>query len=230
MVPVCGVPGMGLNVVTMSHSYFPVTLSASHERTVIGTCNRNLCRYPVAMRGRGSTLTTLRGIGRTNYGTLMMFLNGFNPRAPRAVVTREFGNPIVCMTTTRNSNSVVGNENSTCYNILGYSCGLNVERVGTCLPRCPINATRRYIRVVGGFIPVTETVVNIGGLGVVAFNPHPRSFFTYGTPVGNLCRLNMRVRRGSRLSLLISCGTRTGSPEVPRIYTSVTTRLNTNYR
>lgn len=223
-----GVPMMGLKLVTMDHSYFPVRLSRGEHTTVGRACGNRLCRYPMAIRGRGSVRGTLRSMGGTRYGTLIIFLKGFKPRAPRALVTREFSKPYVCMTTTRNSNSVVGNENSTCYNVLGYSCGLGVHRLGTCVPRCPIKATSSVTGVVTSFMPITHTIVNIDGLGVVAFKPHPRSFFTYGTPVGNLCRLNIRVRRGSRLSLLISFGRRRGSPHVPRIYTSVTGRVNRN--
>lgn len=230
-IVVAGVPRLGLKLIDISQSYFPVTLSIKQQSTLTTTCTGcNVLRgYPIYVRDRASITPTLTSLGTTKIGTLIVFLNGFNPRATRAALTGRFSNPIVFYTTTRRDNSdLLSNHNSTCYNVLGTSCGLGLHNIRTCVPRCPINATTSYTTVVQSFIPITATLLTLSSLGVVSFNPHPRSFLTYGTPVTPLRQLNVRVRRGDRLSLCTTFRTRTKSTHVPSIMTRVRRRLNRN--
>lgn len=223
------IPDIRLGLVAVSRDCFPIELSRTRRRNVVGACqerNIPIIEIETIVEKESDVAPALDEIRRKEVNALAVYLGNFGPEGPLSLLAQKFGEPVMLVAAAEDTGRDLINGRGDAYCGLlsaSYNCGL--RRLHPYIPEYPVGDARDVAGMLADFRTVARIVVGVKRLKIFSFGPRPFDFLTCHAPLQPLMDMGVEIMENSELDLYDIVQKEKGNPEVKRIVNEMTREL-----
>jgi L-fucose isomerase-like protein len=223
------IPEVKLGIVAVSRDCFPVTLSVSRRKAVVGACkkaNVGIVEIETVVENETDMLKAMDEIKAAGVNALCVYLGNFGPEGPETMIAQRFGGPVMFAAAAeeRGDNLIDGRGDAYC-GMLNASYNLGLRNLNVYIPEKPVGTASQVAEMLADFTAVARVVIGVRNLKIFGFGPRPYDFLACNAPIKPLYNLGVEIQENSELDLFASFNAHAGDSRIAGVTDDMTKHL-----
>jgi L-fucose isomerase-like protein len=215
------IPDIRLGLVAVSRDCFPIELSRTRRRNIVGVCKQKnipIVEIDTVVENETDVARALDEMRQKDINALAVYLGNFGPEGPLSLLAQKFNRPVMLAAAAEDTGKDLINGRGDAYcGLLSASYNFGLRRLNPYIPEYPVGDAQDVAEMLSEFRTIARIVVGVRQLKIFAFGPRPFDFLTCHAPIQPLFDMGVEIMENSELDLYDIVQKEKGNPEVKRI-------------
>lgn len=220
------IPQVKLGIVAVSRDCFPMELSASRRKAVVGAFNGEIFECQTTVENEKDMRKALAEVKAAGVNALVVYLGNFGPETTETLLAKEFDGPVMFAAAAEESgdNLINGRGDAYC-GMLNASYNLALRNIKAYIPEYPVGTASEVAEMISDFVPVATALLGLKNLKIISFGPRPQDFLACNAPIKQLYNLGVEIEENSELDLFAAFNAHKDDERIPGVIASMEKEL-----
>ncbi|WP_163194070.1 L-fucose/L-arabinose isomerase family protein [Clostridium thermarum] len=219
-------PKVKLGIVAVSRDCFPMELSESRRKAVVGAYKGEIYECPTVVENEKDMRKALADVKAAGVNALVVYLGNFGPETPETLLAKEFDGPVMFVAASEEAgDNLVGGRGDAYCGMLNASYNLALRNIKAYIPEYPVGTATEVAEMIAEFIPVASALIGLKNLKIISFGPRPQDFLACNAPIKQLYNLGVEIEENSELDLYAAFNAHANDPRIPEVIASMEKEL-----
>jgi L-fucose isomerase-like protein len=220
------IPQVKLGIVAVSRDCFPMELSASRRKAVVGAFNGEIFECQTTVENEKDMRKALAEVKAAGVNALVVYLGNFGPETTETLLAKEFDGPVMFAAAAEESgdNLINGRGDAYC-GMLNASYNLALRNIKAYIPEYPVGTASEVAEMISDFVPVATALLGLKNLKIISFGPRPQDFLACNAPIKQLYNLGVEIEENSELDLFAAFNAHKDDSRIPEVIASMEKEL-----